>query len=81
MNKYIIPTIITFLIGIYLTWLITDINISKKYREELNVCKGMNNTYVEEINIRDEIINKLEQGKENEWKYRICRRLVIRTVN
>ncbi|MBQ7139969.1 MAG: hypothetical protein IJO32_00520 [Bacilli bacterium] len=66
MNKYIIPTIITFLIGIYLTWLITDINISKKYREELNVCKGMNNTYVEEINIRDEIINKLEQGKENE---------------
>lgn len=66
MNKYIIPTIITILITNYLTWLITDINISKKYREELNVCRGMNNTYVEEINIRDEIINKLEQGKENE---------------
>ena len=66
MNKYIIPTIITFLIGIYLTWLITDINISKKYREELNICKGMNDTLQREILYRDEIINKLEQGKENE---------------
>jgi hypothetical protein len=63
MNKYIIPTIITILITNYLTWLITDINISKKYREELNVCKGMNNTLQQEILYRDEIIEDLKEGE------------------
>lgn len=58
MRKYVIPIIITFIVGIYLTWLITDIYISNKYREELNVCRGMNNTYLEEINVRDEIIEE-----------------------
>lgn len=66
MRKYVIPTIITFIVGIYLTWLITDIYISSKYREELNVCKGMNDTLQQEILYRDEIIENLEQGKENE---------------
>lgn len=64
MNKYIIPTIITFLITNYLTWLITDINISKKYREELNICKGMINTLEQEILYRDEIIEDLKGVNE-----------------
>lgn len=63
MNKYIIPTIITFLITNYLTWLITDINISKKYREELNICKGINNTLQQEILYRDEIIEDLKESE------------------
>ena len=35
----------------------------KKYREELNVCKGMNNTLQQEILYRDEIIEDLKESE------------------
>ena len=93
MNKYIIPLILTFFCTIYLTYLITYITVSNNFQEELNICKGMNNTYKEEVYKRDDVIGQMEQDiyelrfnldsceSWHEWKFRIRRRLVNKTVN
>ena len=61
MNKYIIPTILTFILGTYLTSVITYKVAKDIYTEELNICKGMNNTYKEEVYKRDDVIGQMEQ--------------------
>ena len=61
MNKYIIPTILTFILGTYLTSVITYKVTKDIYTEELNICKGMNNTYKEEVYKRDDVIGQMEQ--------------------
>ena len=66
MNKYIIPTILTFILITYLTSLITFKVATDIYTEELNICKGMNNTYQQEILYRDEYIEELEREIKNE---------------
>lgn len=63
MNKYIIPLILTYILTIFITSTITIKIMEDKENQELNICKGMNNTYLEEIYARDEIIEDL---KENE---------------
>ncbi len=60
MNKYIIPTIITFIIAIYITSVITLTVAENGYKNELNECKGMNNTYIEENQNLQERYNKIE---------------------
>ena len=61
MNKYIIPTILTFILGTYLTYLITYKVVSNNYEYQINEYEGMKNTYIEEIYKRDEIIGQMEQ--------------------
>ena len=61
MNKYIIPLILTFFCTIYLTSVITFKVTKDIYTEELNICKGMNNTYKEEVYKRDDVIGQMEQ--------------------
>lgn len=93
MNKYIIPSVVTLVCLIYITSLVTFAVVKNKWEEELNVCKGMNNTYLDEVYRRDEKIGKMEQEifelrfnlesceSYHEWKSRVCRRLATRTVN
>lgn len=59
--KYITGGIITLICLVYLTILITTVVIKNSYKEELNTCKGMNNTYKEEIYKRDDVIGQMEQ--------------------
>ncbi len=61
MNKYIIPSVVTLVCLVYITILITTVVVKNSYKEELNTCKGMNNTYKEEVYNRDEIIGEMEQ--------------------
>lgn len=61
MKKYIIPISITFVLSIYITSLIALTIVESKYKNKLNTCKGMNNTYLDEIQIREERMSKLEQ--------------------
>ena len=61
MNKYIIPSVVTLVCLVYITSLVTFAVVKNKWEEELNVCKGMNNTYKEEVYNRDEMIAKMEQ--------------------
>ena len=39
MNKYIVPILITFFCLIYLTYLITYLNVSKSYEEQIQAYK------------------------------------------
>ena len=48
MNKYIIPLILTYILTIFITSTITIKIMEDKQNQELNICKGMNNTYLEE---------------------------------
>ena len=61
MNKYIIPSVVTLVCLVYITSLVTFVVVKNKWEEELNVCKGMNNTYLEEHQNLQERYNKIEQ--------------------
>ena len=61
MNKYIIPTILTFFCTIYLTYLITYMVVSNSYQIRINEYEGMIDTYKEEITRRDDVIGQMEQ--------------------
>ena len=70
MNKYVVPILITLFCVIYLTYLITYLNVSKSYEEQMKTCDGMKNTYIEEIDKRDDVITQMEQ-EINELRYNL----------
>ncbi len=70
MNKYVAPILVTLFCVIYLTYLITYLNVSKSYEEQMKICDGMKSTYIEEIDKRDDVINQMEQ-EINELRYNL----------
>ena len=61
MNKYIVPILITLFSAIYLTYLITYMNVSKNYEEQIKNYEGMKKTFQEEIYNRDYAIDEMDK--------------------